>query len=56
MHAGGRAVIDGLGKQLRLPDEKLAPSTNALHFYGEADTPVVPPCFNRLPSENPCAE
>ena len=33
LHAGGRAVIEGLGKQLDIPDEKTEPSLQTLHWY-----------------------
>ena len=32
LHAGGRAVIEGLGKQLELPEEKTDPSFQTLKW------------------------
>ena len=34
LHAGGRAVVTGLSRQLNLSEEKMAPSANSLHWYG----------------------
>lgn len=34
MHAGGRAVIEGLAEQLKLPKDKSAPNANTLKWYG----------------------
>lgn len=34
LHAGGRAVVTGLSRQLGLSEEKMAPSANSLHWYG----------------------
>ena len=36
--AGGRGVIDGLGKQLALPDRKLEPSYASLYWYGNTSS------------------
>jgi 3-ketoacyl-CoA synthase len=41
LHAGGRAVVTGLSKQLGLPKEKMAPSANALHWYGNTSSSTV---------------
>lgn len=34
LHAGGRAVVTGLSRQLDLSEDKMAPSANSLHWYG----------------------
>ena len=36
--AGGRGVIEGLGKQLSLPDSKLEPSFASLYWYGNTSS------------------
>ena len=36
--AGGRGVIEGLGKQLSLPDHKLEPSFASLYWYGNTSS------------------
>ena len=36
--AGGRGVIDGLGKQLALPDRQLEPSYASLYWYGNTSS------------------
>ncbi len=41
LHAGGRAVVTGLSKQLDLSQEKMAPSANALHWYGNTSSSTV---------------
>ena len=38
LHAGGRGVIEGLGKQLSLPFDKAAPSYNSLFWYGNTSS------------------
>ena len=35
---GGRGVIEGLGKQLALPDRKLEPSYASLYWYGNTSS------------------
>ncbi|CAD7695582.1 unnamed protein product [Ostreobium quekettii] len=41
LHAGGRAVIEGLGKQLGLPDEKTEASFQTLKWYGNTSSSTV---------------
>ncbi|KAK9807432.1 hypothetical protein WJX73_006633 [Symbiochloris irregularis] len=41
LHAGGRGVIEGLGKQLALPDRLLEPSYASLFWYGNTSSASV---------------
>ena len=41
LHAGGRAVVTGLSRQLNLSEDKMAPSANALHWYGNTSSSTV---------------
>lgn len=41
LHAGGRAVVTGLSKQLQLSSEQMAPSANSLHWYGNTSSATV---------------
>lgn len=41
LHAGGRAVVTGLSKQLHLSSEQMAPSANSLHWYGNTSSATV---------------
>ncbi|PSC74991.1 very-long-chain 3-ketoacyl-synthase [Micractinium conductrix] len=41
LHAGGRGVVEGLSKQLRLTQKQMAPSANTLHWYGNTSSSTV---------------
>lgn len=41
LHAGGRAVVDGIGKQLGLDHRRLAPSRNTLKWFGNTSSSTV---------------
>lgn len=41
LHAGGRAIIEGLAKQLNLPPEKTEPSFQTLHWYGNTSSSTI---------------
>jgi 3-ketoacyl-CoA synthase len=41
LHAGGRGVVEGLSKQLGLPPHQMAPSANALYWYGNTSSSTV---------------
>ena len=41
IHAGGRAVLDGIEKNLKLDPEDLAPSRSVLHDYGNTSSSSV---------------
>lgn len=41
LHAGGRAVVTGLSRQLGLSEEKMAPSANSLHWYGNTSSSTI---------------
>lgn len=41
LHAGGRAVIEGMGKQLNLPKHKTEPSFQTLEWYGNTSSSSV---------------
>lgn len=41
LHAGGRAVVTGLSKQLHLSRDQMAPSANSLHWYGNTSSATV---------------
>lgn len=41
LHAGGRAVVEGLGAQLGLSALRSAPSANTLHWYGNTSSSTV---------------
>lgn len=41
LHAGGRAVIEGLAAQLQLPKEKAAPNGSTLQWYGNTSSSTI---------------
>jgi 3-ketoacyl-CoA synthase len=41
LHAGGRAVVEGLSRQLGLTEAQMAPSANTLHWYGNTSSSTV---------------
>jgi 3-ketoacyl-CoA synthase len=41
LHVGGRAVVQGLSKQLKLSEAKMAPSANTLYWYGNTSSSTV---------------
>lgn len=41
LHAGGRGVVEGLSKQLKLTPAQMAPSANTLHWYGNTSSSTV---------------
>lgn len=41
LHAGGRGVIEGLGKQLELSNTLLEPSFASLYWYGNTSSASV---------------
>lgn len=41
LHAGGRAVIEGLSRQLGLPKDKTTPSFSTLEWYGNTSSSTV---------------
>ncbi|KAK9841811.1 hypothetical protein WJX81_004571 [Elliptochloris bilobata] len=41
LHAGGRGVIEGLGKQLNLNRKQVEPSFNSLYWYGNTSSASV---------------
>jgi 3-ketoacyl-CoA synthase len=41
IHVGGRGVIEGIGKQLGLPEDKMLPSVNTLYWYGNTSSSTV---------------
>ena len=41
LHAGGRGVVEGLSKQLSLDARRMAPSANALYWYGNTSSSTV---------------
>jgi 3-ketoacyl-CoA synthase len=49
LHAGGRAVVTGLSRQLNLTEEKMAPSANSLHWYGNTYVWFRLPLLSSLP-------
>jgi 3-ketoacyl-CoA synthase len=41
IHAGGRAVIDGIAKNLNLSDDLVQPSRHTLHTYGNTSSSSI---------------
>lgn len=41
LHAGGRGVVEGLSRQLGLAKARMAPSANALYWYGNTSSSTV---------------